>query len=421
MKILSFTSSCLALALSLSMASSAMAAEKQIEVMHPWSSGGEAAALQILKDAVEKAGIKWVDSAIAGAGGQNQTQALQARIASGNPPASNVAPGQMILEFAAQKELGDLTNVGNKENWDTLMAPALQKFAKLDGKWVASPFNMHRENTVYYNKAILDANGGKAPESWDEFLAFLEKVKKDGKTIPLAIGGEDWQEMEIFSSILIGQAGVDYYKKAIMGLDKEALGDDKMVAALETLRKVLSYADANRPGRDWAIATGMVMRGEAAVQFQGDWAVGEFTKAGKKPGVEYVCTSAPGTGSTFVFVTDFMAMFAQPTDEAKANQEVLARLVMDHDVQEQFNILKGSIPARLDVKPDKFGDCSKRAFADRDISIKNDTLLPSLEESVAVRNDAKQAIMDVVHAFANEPNTSAKDAAAKIVAAIAGL
>ena len=247
MKILSFTSSCLTLALSLSMASSAMAAEKQIEVMHPWSSGGEAAALQILKNAVEKAGIKWVDSAIAGAGGQNQTQALQARIASGNPPASNVAPGQMILEFAAQKELGDLTNVGNKENKINFRPIRgiieKQKFAKLDGKWVASPFNMHRENTVYYNKAILDANGGKAPESWDEFLAFLEKVKKDGKTIPLAIGGEDWQEMEIFSSILIGQAGVDYYKKAIMGLDKEALGNDKMVAALETLRKVLSYAD----------------------------------------------------------------------------------------------------------------------------------------------------------------------------------
>lgn len=399
----------------------AIAADKEIEVMHLWTSGGEAAALQVLKDAVEKEGVNWLDSPIAGDGGRTQQQALQARFAAGNPPASALAPGQLVLEYNAQGSLGDLTNVGTAEHWDTLIAPALQPFAKVDGKWVAVPFNMHRENNAYYNKAILDANGGKVPETWDEFIAYLDKVKQGGKVIPLALGGDDWQETEIFSDILIGQAGVDFYKQAIMGLDKEALGGDQMVAALETLRKVLSYADANRPGRDWALATGMVMRGEAAVQFQGDWAVGDFTKADKKPGVDYVCASAPGNGSAFVFVTDFMAMFKQPTDDTRANQEVLARLIMDRDVQEQFNIKKGSIPARLDVSPEHFGDCAKKAFADRDASIKEGSLLPSLVESVAVSNDAKAAIMDVVHAFANDPSMSAKDAAAQIVANIEAL
>ncbi|WP_119299975.1 ABC transporter substrate-binding protein [Dongia deserti] len=391
------------------------ATTKELEVMHLWTSGGEAAALQVLKDAVEKEGITWVDSAIAGDGGRTQQQALQARFAAGNPPASALAPGQLVLEYYAQDSLGDLTAVGTAENWDELIAPALQPFAKADGKWVAVPFNMHRENNAYYNKAILDENGGKVPETWDEFLAYLDKVKQGGKVIPLALGGDDWQETEIFSNILIGQAGVDFYKKAIMGLDKEALGSDHMIKALETFRKVLSYADANRPGRDWALATGMVMRGEAAVQFQGDWAVGDFTKADKKPGVDYVCASAPGNRSSFVFVTDFMAMFEQPTEETRANQEVLARLIMDRDVQEQFNIKKGSIPARLDVKPDHFNDCAKQAFADRDAAIKEGSLLPSLVESVAVPNDAKAAIIDVIHALANDASMSPQDAAAQFV------
>ena len=421
MRIVNCTASIIALVAAMAVVTPAVAEENSMEVMHLWTSGGEAAALQVLKDAVEKAGIKWIDSAIAGAGGQTQQQALQARFAAGNPPAASLAPGQLVLEYNGQGSLGDLTNVGTAENWDNLIAPALQPYSKVDGKWVAVPFNMHRENTAYYNKAILDANGGKVPDTWDEFIAYMEKVKHDGKVIPLAIGGDDWQEMEIFSNILIGQAGVDFYKKAIMGLDQDALGSDQMVAVFETLRKVLSYTDANRPGRDWAIATGMVMRGEAAVQFQGDWAVGDFTKAGKTPGVDYVCASAPGSGSTFVFATDFMAMFKQPSDATRANQEVLAKLIMDHDVQEQFNIKKGSIPARLDVTSEKFNDCAKKAFADRDASIKADTLLPALEESVAVKNEAKGAIMDVVHAFANDPNMSAEDAAAKIVAGIRAL
>ena len=397
------------------------AAEKSIEVMHLWTSGGEAAALKVLKDAVEKAGIKWNDSAVAGAGGQTELQALQARFASGNPPAAGTEPGQVVLEYNKAGALGDLSAVGNAENWDKLMAPALLPFAKQDGKWVAVPFNMHRENTVYYNKAILDANGGKTPESWDDLLAYLEKVKQGGKIVPLAIGGDDWQEAEIVSDIMIGQGGVDFYKKAIIAGDQAALGSDTMVAALDTLRKLLNYTDASRSGRDWAIATGMVTRGEAAVQFQGDWAVGDFVKAGKKPGADFVCTSAPGNGSTFVFVTDFLTSFKQPNDGARANQEVLAKLVMDHDVQEGFNINKGSIPARLDVAPDKFNDCSKRAFKDRDASIAANTLLPSFIESVAVKQDVRGALLDAIHAFANTPSMSSKDAVAKMVAAVKAL
>ncbi len=43
-------------------------------------------------------------------------------------------------------------------------------------------------------------------------------------------------------------------------------------------------------GRDWNIATSMVINGEAAMQIMGDWAKGEFTAAGKKAGVDYLCT-----------------------------------------------------------------------------------------------------------------------------------
>ena len=43
------------------------------------------------------------------------------------------------------------------------------------------------------------------------------------------------------------------------------------------MRKLKGYTDAGSPGRDWNVATGMVMDGKAAFQIMGDWAKGEFS------------------------------------------------------------------------------------------------------------------------------------------------
>ena len=54
------------------------------------------------------------------------------------------------------------------------------------------------------------------------------------------------------------------------------------------------YVDDNFSGRDWNLATAMVMNGEAAFQIMGDWAKGEFFAAGKVPGEDFLCASTPG-------------------------------------------------------------------------------------------------------------------------------
>src|SRR5205085_7233927 len=46
------------------------AAEQSVEVLHWWTSGGEAAALNVLKGNLEKQGVKWNDMPVAGGGGE---------------------------------------------------------------------------------------------------------------------------------------------------------------------------------------------------------------------------------------------------------------------------------------------------------------------------------------------------------------
>ena len=94
-----------------------------------------------------------------------------------------------------------------------------------------------------------------------------------------------------------------------MQLDPASLKSPTMLKVLETFKKVKGYTDKNAPGRDWNLATAMVIKGEAGMQLMGDWAKGEFIAAGKVPGKDFVCVAAPGTAKAYTYNVDSFALF----------------------------------------------------------------------------------------------------------------
>ena len=48
------------------------------------------------------------------------------------------------------------------------------------------------------------------------------------------------------------------------------------------------FVDDNFSGRDWNLASAMVINGEAGMQVMGDWAKGEFLNAGQVPGEDFL-------------------------------------------------------------------------------------------------------------------------------------
>ncbi len=57
-----------------------MAHADEVEVLHWWTSGGEAAALDVLKKDLESKGVTWKDMPVAGGGGEAAMTALRARV-----------------------------------------------------------------------------------------------------------------------------------------------------------------------------------------------------------------------------------------------------------------------------------------------------------------------------------------------------
>ena len=348
----------------LGFATAANAADsKELQMLHWWTSGGEAAALNVLKQDLVKEGYVWKDVPVAGGGGAGAMTALKAMVAAGNPPTASQILGYFALDYAEAGKLGDITALATKEGWDKVVPTALQKFTTTNGKWDAAPVNIHSVNWIWLNKAVMDKIGGTEPKTFDDFIALLDKAKAAG-VIPLALGGQPWQEATMFDSVVASTGGIEFYKKAFIDLDEAALKSDTMKKAFDNLAKLRSYTDPNYSGRDWNLATAMVIKGDALVQVMGDWAKGEFSgrQQGSRQGLHLL--PLPGHRRRGDLQHRHVRACSMCRPIARRHKPRMATATMSKSFQSAFNVVKGSVPARMDVPDTDFDMCGKKGMAD---------------------------------------------------------
>ena len=399
------------------LAASTFSQAGEVEVLHWWTAGGEAKSAAVLKEMIEEQGHTWKDFAVAGGGGESAMTVLKTRAVSGNPPSAAQIKGHDIQEWGGLGFLTSLDATAKQEQWDELLPEVVTKVMKWDGEYVAVPVNVHRVNWLWANPVVLEKSGVTVPTTLDEFFVAADKIKAAG-FIPLAHGGQPWQDATVFEAVALDVLGSEDYNKAFVDLDMDVLSGDKMVEVFTKFKKMRDYIDSNSPGRDWNVATSMVINGEAAMQIMGDWAKGEFTAAGKVPGKDYICAPAPGTDGQFTFNIDSFAFFELSDKENQKAQQDLAKTILTKDFQEVFNLNKGSIPVRLDMDMSKFDQCALDSMATIKASAESGDLVPSMAHGLATTSYAQGAIYDVVTNFFNEKDADPKQAAAKLAKAV---
>lgn len=387
-------------------------AQQTVEVMHFWTTGGEAAALDVVKKKVMNGGVGWQDAPIAGGGGDQAKTALQARIVSGNPPAAMLMLGHNIIDWAKAGMLADLKDIAAAGDWENLLPKPVQQFTRVDGRWVSAPTNVHRVNMVWASKAAFDKINAKPPATWAEFNALAPQFIKAGVT-PLAHGGQPWQDFTLFDSVALGIGGQEFYQKAFIELDKATLGGQTMIKVFDQMRVLRGFVDENFSGRDWNLATSMVIEGKAAMQIMGDWSKGEFTNANKVANTDFLCFPSPGTQGAFVFLINSFSMFEQKTDGAQKAQAVVAQAIMDPEVQRQFNLKKGSIPARRGVSTEGMDACALMSSKDFEAASNTGAALPTIAFTHAAPAAIVGEMTDIVTRHFNS-NMSSTEAAAEM-------
>ncbi len=88
---------------------------------------------------------------------------------------------------------------------------------------------------------------------------------------------------------------------------------------------------------------------------------------------------------------------------------------MDPKAQEEFNILKGSVPARIDADISRFDACSQKSYADFKAAGQAGTLVPF--PAMVLSAARFGAMTDVVVQFYAKPETPTADVVTKLVAA----
>ena len=380
-------------------------------VIHWWTSGGESAAIKQFADAYNQAGGLWVDNAIAGAD-QSRATTINRIIGGNAPTAAQFNTSRQFRDFVDEGLLNNVDDVAIANNWEQVMPASILNAIRFNGHFYAAPVDIHMPAWFFYSKAAFKKAGiEREPQSFDEFIEQLGKLKAAG-IVPLAFGGQVWQEKITFDAIFAMVGGPELYLKVYRDRDQAAVQSEAFRQVLVNFRKLKSFIDPGSPGRNWNDATAMVVSGRAGVQIMGDWAKGEFVSAKQVAGRDFGCF--PGFGPNAPYIVAGDAFVFPKTDDAgtiKA-QKLLANVLTTPSAQVAFSLRKGSIPIRTDIDDSAFDLCAKLGIA---IIKDKSRQLPNTE--MLTTPDVNGELQDVLTKFwnKNQPVDEAQKAFARVI------
>lgn len=390
-------------------ASSASATE--LEVMHWWTSGGEAAAVGELAKAFDATGNTWVDAAIAG--GEAARAVMVSRLTGGDPMgAFQFNHGRQAEELIEAGLLRDITDIAEAEGWKDIVNPStLLDSCTVDGRIYCAPVNIHSWQWLWLSHTAYKEAGIDVPANWDEFVAAAPKLEAAG-ILPMAIGQQGWQQSGLFNVLMAALVPNEIFM-SVYG-EKNA----EVAAGKEIARVFKAAADARAMAakstvQNWNDATNLVITGKAGGQIMGDWAQGEFAVAEQVAGKDYSCL--PGLGVTQLLSTGGDAFyFPVLSDESQiAAQSELAALMLKPDTQVAFNLKKGSLPVRGDIDLSTANTCMQKGLA----LLAEGALLPDTNQLITP--DSAEQINTLFIEFFADASMSVEDAQAEFARIIA--
>ena len=378
-------------------------ATDKVEMFSWWTAGGEADGLNAMYDIYKKVNpnVEIVNATVAGGAGTNAKAVLATRLTGGDPPdAFQLHAGLEVEKYEPAKYVQPLDSLYASEGWDKAFPKDLISLLKYQDHFWGVPVNIHRANVMWYSKDVFEKNGLKPPTTWDEFFQVAETLKAKG-IIPLVIGTKDgWEAGHTFETILVSILGADAYKGLWNG--KTQWTDPKVTQALETYKKVMTYANTDYSGLTWDNAAQYLVDGKGAMHIMGDWTDGWFTSKGFKG---YGWAPVPGTQGIFDALSDSFA--AAKGAKNQTNLENWLKVAGSKAGQEAFNPKKGSICARTDCDPALFNDYLKSAMQDWS----KDAIVPSVVHGAAAVEKWATVYKDILNTFATKGDVSATQTA----------
>ncbi|MFA6841616.1 MAG: extracellular solute-binding protein [Defluviitoga tunisiensis] len=324
----------------------------EIEIFSWWTGGGEEAALLATIADFEQLypNIKVINATVAGGAGTNAKAVLKTRMLGGNPPDTfQVHAGWELTDtYVIPGLMEPLTDYLKLWGAYDKFPSGLIDIVSYEGEVYSIPLTIHRSNVIFYNKKLFNEIGlTKEPETWQEFIAALDKAKASGY-IPLAMGDkEKWEAGQIVENLMVAEFGAANYNALFNG--ELSFNDNRLDSALQKMVQLINYVNVDHAALAWQEAARLLYDNKAVFNLMGDWAEGYFKELGWTPGEDFGWFELPGTQAVFVLISD---TFGLPKNAPHRNNALIfLEYLASPRAQEIFNPIKGSIPGRVDANP----------------------------------------------------------------------
>jgi glucose/mannose transport system substrate-binding protein len=331
---------------------------EQVEFLTFWVEDAEKAALDKLIE-IHKARRPNAEIITTFEANKSYQERLTQRISEQNPPdtfQSNM--GQRLLKWVTDSAV----NLEEVERGDWEMPTELLDVNSRDGKLYAVPISLIRQSTFYYNPGVLADH--------DISVADLNQPGMDGVNAlldacatldaaglePFALGNVfDWTlDMLFWEALFPAVVGPDYYEAFWRG-EKDPANDPEIDQALSVLLELSQYFNSDSADVDFPEALYRIGDGTHAFGQNGEWGAAMLAgQDGDMDGTpdytlneDFGVMPFPGTSKMFIFSQDVLPIMAG-TPNRRATQELLNTIATE-DLQVEFNLIKGQLPALTGV------------------------------------------------------------------------
>ncbi|GAD79252.1 ABC transporter substrate-binding protein [Vibrio ezurae] len=376
---------------------SSSAFSEEIEFLHWWTSKGELSALSVIEGRFYDSQYVIKSDPIVGGGGKVAKSTLQFRTIAGNPPNMALMEGPAISSWAALGFLLELDDISEINTWDKFLYDDIKSINKYNGKYVAIPLNIHRLNWMWINNEVLTKFDLDVPHNWDSLINILKTLKSSGVE-PIALGNDQWQIVQLFENIAFGVGGPDYYMKAFVDLDENSLGSETTELVFKRFREISKINASLLPTMTWDEGVAALIRGDRAFQFTGDWALGEMLNNKGDIPEHILCVPFPSIKPGFIYNSDSLVFFKKFSEKEQFPESILENISSPLFIKE-MNKRKGSIPAQHNISIDDFSECQKKSYLDYHQAKRDNAIVPSIVDSMAVDPVIQNAVANEVYRY----------------------
>ncbi len=235
---------------------------------------------------------------------------------------------------------------------DGKFLPSVYDSAVVGGKPYGIPMRGTQPVLLFSNKKVLDEAGARQPETWDQLLDAVRKLKSEGVT-PIALGGGDqWPTLMWFEYVYDRVAGPELFRKALDG-DKDAWASADSKRALGMLQELV---DTGAFGKNYdsvkytnGASPALVAQGKAGFELMGSWYYAQqqqdaqdFAADGLGYGTFPSVPGGKGDPSDVVGNTNNFYSVLKKTKHPEAVAEFLKLMYSDEFVKAQLAI--GNLP-----------------------------------------------------------------------------